>query len=178
MIDPAIGSLLAGAFAVLFASAAFHKARRFAHFAAVFRAYRLVPPALPVSGLVPMLEFAVAAGLLLPAVRPAAAVSGAAVLLLYAAAIGVNLQRGRHELSCGCGGPDERRPIAAWMVVRNLMLAILLAAAALPWAARALQAADYLTVAGGMAVAALLYMSADRLLGQVVPRTASWGDAP
>jgi hypothetical protein len=101
----------------------------------------------------------------------------AALLLLYAAAIGVNLHRGRHDLSCGCGGPDERRPIAAWMLGRNLLLATLLGAAALPWATRALQGADFLTVAGGMGVAALLYMSADRLLGQVAPRTASWGDA-
>ena len=126
MIDPAIGTLLSGAFALLFASAAFHKARHFAHFAAVFRAYRLVPPALPLAALVPMLELSVAAGLLLPVARPAAAVTGAALLLLYATAIGVNLRRGRHDLSCGCGGPDERRPIAAWMVVRNLLLAALL----------------------------------------------------
>ena len=125
MIDPAIGTLLSGAFALLFASAAFHKARHFAHFAAVFRAYRLVPPALPLAAFVPILELSVAAGLLLPVARPAAAVTGAALLLLYATAIGVNLLRGRHDLSCGCGGPDERRPIAAWMVVRNLLLATL-----------------------------------------------------
>ena len=178
MIDPAIGTLLSGAFALLFASAAFHKARQFAHFAAVFRAYRLVPPALPLAAFVPILELSVAAGLLLPVARPAAAVTGAALLLLYASAIGVNLLRGRHDLSCGCGGPDERRPIAAWMVVRNLLLAALLGAAALPWVTRALQGADFLTVAAGMAVAGLLYMSADRLLGQVAPRSASWGDAP
>ena len=72
MIDPAIGTLLSGAFALLFASAAFHKARHFAHFAAVFRAYRLVPAALPLAAFVPILELSVAAGLLLPVVVGAA----------------------------------------------------------------------------------------------------------
>lgn len=178
MIDPAIGTLLAGAFAVLFASAALQKARGFRHFAEVFRAYRLLPASLPVAAAVPVLELAVAAGLLLPATRTAAAVTGAALLLLYALAIGVNLRRGRRELSCGCGGPEDRRPIAAWMIVRNGLLAVALGSVALPWSARALQAADFLTVAGGMAVAALLYMSSDRLLGQVAPRTALWEESP
>lgn len=180
MIDPAIGTLLSGAFALLFASAALQKARAFRYFAEVFRAYRLLPPSLPAAAAaaVPLLELAVAAALLLPATRIAAAVAGAALLLLYALAIGVNLLRGRRELSCGCGGPDERRPIAAWMIVRNGLLAAALGSVALPWTARTLHAADLLTVAGGMAVAALLYMSADRLLGRVAPRTALWGGSP
>jgi len=42
----------------------------------------------------------------------------------------------------------------------------------LPWIARPMAAADAVTIGAGTAVAALLYMSLDRLLAQVTPRTA------
>jgi Methylamine utilisation protein MauE len=174
MIDPAISTLLAGAFALLFATAAFHKVRDLDAFSQVFGAYQIVPAGPSVAALVPALEAAVAAGLVVPASRPVAGLTGAVLLLSYAVAIAVNLRRGRRELSCGCGGPDERRPIAAWMVIRNLLLTPALAAVALPLSARPLGPADWLTVAGGLGIAALLYVSADRLLGRVAPRSAAW----
>src|SRR5205823_11140061 len=43
MIDPAIGALLAGAFALLFIGAALQKLRSPERFAELFRAYRVVP---------------------------------------------------------------------------------------------------------------------------------------
>src|ERR1700730_18527204 len=157
MIDPAIGALLAGAFALLFVSAALHKLRSLQRFAEVFRAYRLLPDGVaPLAWLVPALELTV----------------GVALLVAYAAAIAINLQRGRRDLACGCGGPHERRPIAAWMVWRNLLLAGLLGAMLLPWSARPMAAADAVTIGAGTVVAALLYMSLDRLLARVTPRTA------
>ena len=178
MIDPAIGTLLTGAFALLFASAAVHKARAPAHFAQVLRAYRVLPASLDVSWGVPVLELAVAAALLLPAARTVAALSGAALLLVYALAMALNLKRGRRDLDCGCGGAHERRPIGAWMVWRNVGLAGLLGVLCLPWDVRSLQAVDFLTVGAGVAVAALLYMSADRLLARVAPRAALWEASP
>ncbi len=178
MIDPAIGLLLTGAFALLFASAAFHKFRDLALFSQVVRAYRVLPQVLNAAPLVAAAEALAAAGLLVGSVRPAAALLGAMLLVLYAVAIAVNLARGRRELSCGCGGINERRPIAGWMVARNLVLAAILVVIALPWSARQPQAVDLLTAGAGVAVAALLYMSIDRLLGRIVPRTASWESAP
>ncbi|HWX70835.1 MAG TPA: MauE/DoxX family redox-associated membrane protein [Steroidobacteraceae bacterium] len=173
MIDPAVGALLAGAFALLFASAALHKLLDPERFAAAFRAYDVVPTALAwVSRLVPVLELAVAAALLAAGSRKGAAAAGTALLLAYAAAIAVNLGRGRRNLDCGCGGPSERRPIGTWMVWRNLVLAALLAALLLPWAPRPLASADALTIGAGSAVAALLYMSLDLLLGRAAPRGA------
>jgi hypothetical protein len=173
MLDPAAGSLVVGSFALLFASAALHKLRAPARLTEVLRAYRIVPEgALGLSWLVAGAELGTAAGLLLAPVRPLATVAGAALLALYAAAIALNLARGRRELACGCGGADEERPIAGWMVGRNLALALLLAATLVPWGSRAMLPTDALTVAGGTAVAALLYMSVDRLLGRVLPRTA------
>ena len=170
MIDPAVAALLAGAFALLFASAAFHKLLDLGRFVAAFRAYEVVPPAL--SGLaffVPLIELAIAAALLAMRSRPSAAVAGAALLLTYAVAIGINLGRGRRDLDCGCGGPRERRPIGPWMVWRNIALAALLAALLLPWAPRPLGAADVLTIGAGTAVAALLYMCIEVLFGQAAP---------
>jgi hypothetical protein len=84
----------------------------------------------------------------------------------------INLHRGRRDLACGCGGADERRAIAEWMVWRNVILAALLGALLLPWRARAMSAADALTIGAGTAVASLLYMSLDRLLGGVAPAAA------
>jgi hypothetical protein len=173
MIDPAIGALLAGALALLFVSAALDKLRGLQRFAEVFHAYRLLPDAVArLSWLVPALELMVGVGLLARRSRAGASAAGAALLLAYAAAIAINLRRGRSDLACGCGGPHERRPIAAWMVWRNLSLAGLLGALLLPWIARPMAAADAITIGAGTAVAALLYMSLDRLLAQITPRTA------
>lgn len=174
MIDPAIGALLAGAFALLFASAALHKARDLAVFAAIVRAYRVLPAGVELSWALPVLELGIATGLLLPGARLGAALVGAGLLLIYALAMAVNLHRGRRELSCGCGAPQERRPIARWMVGRNLLFAAVLGTLALPWSPRPLQAVDFLTVGLGIALVTLLYMSADRLLGRLVPRVALW----
>lgn len=165
MIDPAVGALFAGAFALLFASAALHKFLDPERFGAAFQAYELVPvPLAWVSRFVPMLELAIAVALLPAASRAGAAVAGAVLLLAYGGAISVNLGRGRRDLDCGCGGPSERRPIGMWMVWRNLLLAALLGALLLPWNPRPLDAADGLTIGAGTAVAALLYMSLERLL--------------
>jgi hypothetical protein len=173
LIDPAIGAMLAGALALLFVSAAFNKLRSLQRFAEVFRAYRLLPEAVArLAWLVPALELTLGVGLLARRSRAGASAAGAALLLAYAAAIAINLRRGRRDLACGCGGPHERRPIAAWMVWRNLVLAGLLGALLLPWIVRPMAAADAITIGAGTAVAALLYMSLERLLAQISPRTA------
>ncbi|MGH8132210.1 MAG: MauE/DoxX family redox-associated membrane protein [Steroidobacteraceae bacterium] len=174
MIDPAVGALLVGCFALLFASAALHKLRGFARFGAVLRAYQVLPEgAARLAGVVPVLELSVAVGLLAGAPRTFATLAGAVLLVCYAGAIALNLGRGRRDLACGCGGADQERPIAPWMVWRNCGLALLLAAQLTSWTGRPLLATDALTIGAGMAAAALLYMSLDRLFGRVTPRTAA-----
>jgi hypothetical protein len=174
VLDPAIGALLLACLALLFAGAALHKLRNLAHFTEVLRAYRVLPEdAVRLAPLVPLAELTVAAALVTPAVRSGAALAGATLLLVYATAIGVNLGRGRRELACGCGGPDDARPIAPWMVARNLTLALLLALTLLSWRERPLLATDAITVGGGAVVATLLYVCLDRLLGRVAPWTAA-----
>ena len=83
MLDPAPGMLLVATFALLFASAAWQKARVRSEFTAVFVAYRVLPTALArrVAWVVPLVEIAIAASLLWDPSRRAAAVAGIAVLL-------------------------------------------------------------------------------------------------
>jgi hypothetical protein len=174
MLDPAVGVLLLACCALLFASAALHKLRDPAHFTEVLRAYRVLPEgAVRFAALVPLAELTVAAGLFAGATRFGAGLGGAALLVGYAGAISVNLGRGRRDLACGCGGPEDARPIAPWMVARNLMLALLLAITLVPWKTRPLLPVDALTVGGGAAVATLLYLSLDRLLGRAAAWTAA-----
>jgi uncharacterized membrane protein YphA (DoxX/SURF4 family) len=169
VLDPAIGSLIVGCFTLLFLNAASHKLRDLQQFAQIFAAYGIAPAIArwQLSWLVPLLEIGVAAGLVAPRSRAVAAVAGACLLLSYAIAISINLRAGRIAIACGCGGLDERRPIAAWMVWRNLLLATVLGGALLPWSARALEWTDAVTITFGLAAMIVLYSCAERLLGEL-----------
>jgi len=172
MLDPVLGILIVASFATLFASAAIHKLRGLARFDAVFEAYGL-PVALTrlrAARLVPVIELAVAFGLLGGASRSYAVTAGVALLVAYGGAIALNLSRGRRDIACGCGSTDEERPIAAWMVWRNLILAGVLANALRPWSMRVLVATDAFTVVCGVCALALLYLSSERLFGATAAR--------
>jgi hypothetical protein len=173
-LDPGVGCVLLGGLVLLFAHAAWHKWRAIEHFRTQLAAYGLLPATLlDAAGIaLPLAETAVALLLLPLATRSWAAGGGALLLLAYAAAMGINLARGRRDLDCGCAGPAERRPIAAWMVWRNVLLSGLLPLAARPWSTRPLEATDLLTIGGGLVTLVLLYVALERLLGQVLPRTA------
>lgn len=163
-IDPVVAHMLLAAFVILFASAALHKWRQLARFDAVFADYALVPASWGrLSRLVPLLESAVAAGLLPALTRPYACATGVLLLLSYAGAMALNLQRGRQDIACGCGGPDDRRTIAAFMIWRNLLLALPLGATLLPSSQRVLAPTDAITAMFGVAAAVTVYLCADRL---------------
>jgi len=168
MLDPALGVLIAVACAALFAQAAWHKLRGRSEFAAVLEAYALLPrAAVPAfARLLPAVELAVALGLCLPKSSRAAALAASALLLLYAFAMGINLARGRYELDCGCLGPYRRRRVSQSMVVRNIVLAAIVALAALPRIERPWSSIDAWTIAAGAVVAAVIYSALDRLLAE------------
>jgi hypothetical protein len=127
-LDPAFGYLIVGGVALLLAAAAGHKLRNLSLFTEVFAAYRVLPDAWArrCAALIPCIEIAIAASLLWEPLRPWAAAAAIGLLIAYAAALGLNLMRGRRELDCGCGTSGNRRPIAAWMVWRNPLLALAL----------------------------------------------------
>src|SRR5262249_2316758 len=150
--------------ALLFAGAAIHKFRDLRRFEEIFAAYGLMalPARLRLARAVPVLEVLVAVGLLLEVSRTGALAVGIVLLLSYAAAIAVNLSRGRRDLACGCGGPDDWRPIAPWMVWRNILIAAAAAASLLPWSPRPLAPTDLVTIGFGTAAGALVYLCLDR----------------
>jgi hypothetical protein len=167
MLDPAVGLLLACTLALLFGSASVHKMRDLHRFEEIFAAYGVLGfvARWKLSWVVPVLELAVAVGLLFDGSRLWAAGVGAALLLVYAAAIGVNLKRGRRDLACGCGGPNDRSPIAPWMLARNSLLALLLVACGwVPWMSRPLVFTDAVTVVLGLATLALVYLCVDQMM--------------
>jgi uncharacterized membrane protein YphA (DoxX/SURF4 family) len=168
VVDPALALLIAIAFAVLYAQAAWHKLRAPAEFAAVLEAYALLPEsAVPVvARALPVVELAIAMALCLPGSSRPAATAAAALLLLYALAMGINLARGRYELDCGCLGPYRRRRVSTWMVARNIVLATTVALAALPRTDRSWSSSDAWTIAAGVLAAALLYSAIDRLIAE------------
>jgi hypothetical protein len=172
MLDPAFGYLIVAGAALLFASASIHKVRGLARFTEIFVAYRVLPNVLGrrVSWLIPCLEVSIAIALLREPSRRMAVIAAIAVLITYASGMGLNLLRGRRDLDCGCGTARDRRPIAGWMVWRNLFLAAALGSAALPWSPRAFNSTDLLTVMGGLIAAVTLYAAVDRLLGDVAPK--------
>lgn len=174
-IDPALGSVLVVAYAALLLPAAWHKIRDLAVFSAVLGAYRIFPRkwAAYVAPIVPLFEASVAIGLLLPVSRPLAAYGASVLLASYGLAIALNLVRGRTDLDCGCTGPLERRPVAAWMVYRNASLAGLVLAVARPWDSREMSGLDVFSILAALAVIVLIWLAVDRLLGQVAPRGAA-----
>jgi hypothetical protein len=169
MLDPAVGLLLVATVALLFGSAGVHKFRDLRRFDEIFAAYGVVPAVsrLRLSWVVPVLELAVAVGLLFDGSRLYAALAGIVLLLSYASAIRINLARGRRDLACGCGGPNDRTPIAVWMVWRNIIIALVLVCGLAPWGARPLGFTDAVTVVFGVLTLALVYLCIDQLMGYV-----------
>ena len=173
MLDPAIGHLIVQGVALLFATAGVHKLRGLAAFTEVVAGYRVLPQAIArrTAWLIPCAELAIAAGLAAERNLRATLVAAIGLLLGYAAAIAWNLVRGRRDLDCGCGSHRNRRPIAAWMVWRNMLLAAALGLAALPWSRRTIGLTDLLTLGGGLAASAMLYMAIDGLLAEIAAKS-------
>ncbi len=178
-LDPAVADVIAAALALLLGRAAFDKFSDLARFRGILDAYAVLPASLVplMTYLVPVVEGAVAAGLLAScfddALRRMAGLSAAVLLLAYAMAIAVNLLRGRTTLDCGCTPSGERRPIGAWMVARNALLASLSLASTLPVGARPLGLVDAPLLAGGIIAGITLYATLDTLLGRIAPVTAA-----
>ena len=60
------------------------------------------------------------------------ALPAAALLVVFAWAMAINIRRGRRAIDCGCGRSQLRQPLGWGLVVRNVVLALLVAIRALP----------------------------------------------
>ena len=164
-IDPVPAAMIVLSLAALWIAAGLHKLADLAAFARSLEAYDIAPRALLplLARSLPILELALAAGLLIAPTRPAAGLAGALLLMGYGAAIALNLRRGRRDLDCGCMGSGTRSQISSALVWRNAIAAVASLSAGLPHAERALSWMDTLTIVAGAAVIALLYLATESL---------------
>jgi len=171
-IDPAIRDLLAGSLALIFGASSVMKIRDLEMFEGSIANYQLLPASIeqPLAYLLPILEFACAAGLMISKVRAAAALGLLILLLLFTGAIGINLMRGRVNIDCGCFGPLLRQALSGWLLLRNIFLMILAAPMLLPENGRVIEALDLPTIVLGAATMVTLYASANFAIGNA-PKT-------
>lgn len=165
-IDPVPAAILTLSLAALWLAAGLHKLADLRAFERALEAYDVAPRGVlaPLARLLPVLELALAAGLLAGASRPAAGVLSALLLVGYGAAIALNLQRGRRDLDCGCMGFGMRPRISAALLWRNALAALAsLCAGLLPRAQRAPSWIDTWTIIAGVLVIALLYLALEGL---------------
>jgi hypothetical protein len=126
---------------VLF-GAALAKVLRWTAFRGVVGSYRLLPEALvaPFAWLLPPVEAAIGAAVILRVGFPWSAWIAAGLFLLFAISMALNLIRGRTFIDCGCFQSALRQPLEWRLVARNIGLAAL--ALALPAAGSGLERAS------------------------------------
>lgn len=125
MSDPVPGAIVACVLAIILASASITKWRDLGEFERSLAAYRLLPESAlkAVSKLLPLFESLSAVLLIYAPARSLGLVLAGALMLLFAVAMAINLARGRADIACGCGGPNQTLSWA--LVTRNLVLSAL-----------------------------------------------------
>ena len=110
-------------------------------------------------------EIGAGVAILLPPFNGAGLAVAGLLLLAYFAAIGLNLQRGRRAIDCGCGAPGRAQGLSAGLLVRNAVLALaaLVSSAAQPLA-RDVAWFDWLVAIAAALTVILIYLSASLLL--------------
>lgn len=154
--------------ALLFATAALSKLSRIEEFYGVVRNFRLLPDGLSrvVAFVLPVVELAVAVGLVIRPLAVPAAVAAAVLLSVFAVALAINVIRGRTYIDCGCFRQGLKQPVSWLLVGRNIVLTALALSVAylLPSVAPA-GLADVLVGLAAGGIAMLLYFSASLLGG-------------
>ena len=166
MVDPVLPLGSALVLVCVFLAAGVHKWRDLRHFEATLGAYGLLPAVLvhPSALALPLAEFIVAIGLMLPPARFTAAVAGAVMLGIYTLAIGINLARGRRSIDCGCGDPGQNQSLSEWLLLRNGALIGMATLAATPGVNRPTGWLDWLVATLAATTLVLLYSACNQLL--------------
>lgn len=172
MVDPLWQLAIKLFFSVLFLSTAWHKWQDIHHTATVVAKYRLLPvgfayrAAYVVAGLEALIV------VLLWLYQPLGAVLLVFLLLAYTAAIGINLQRGRTSMDCGCGGVPIR--LSPALLGRNAILLVMALLLVFSSTARSYVWADGLMAVFAALSILVMYYAAEQLLanrGQGVVRS-------
>lgn len=175
MIDPVLLLVLSWCIALLFIGAAADKVFGWGGFLATLAEYQLLPERtiVPAAVSVVLLEACAGVGLLFAPLRANAAYLAAALLVSYGLAIWINLLRGRVHIDCGCIG-GRASVLSHWLLLRNAVLTLAALLCALPATGRTLGWIDFLSVAGGVTVLAMLYLGINLLLSYHFEQNA-WG---
>jgi hypothetical protein len=157
---------------VMFLCAAVSKLRRPTEFRDIVANYQLLPSPLigPTAMLLPPTELILGLMLLIGLLPMVSSFAAAGFLGLFAWAIGVNLRRGHAHIDCGCTLVSYGQPPNRLHVVRNAVLAALLAVAGFAPADDGLTAV-VVGLAGGAVLYLLLHMV--NLLVALFVRSAS-----
>lgn len=160
--------------AVLFLLAAISKARHFSIFRATMLDYQLLPQALLgfTATTVLVLELFIPLGVLSSKLAPFCMLTAAVLLLTYGSAIGINLLRGRRDIDCGCTGPAVRQSLSGWLLVRNVVLAMIALIAMLEPIERSMSIIDYVLIVITVGAAIAIYAAANQLMANL-PRLDS-----
>ena len=180
MMDPQLQLTAALMLSALFAASGWHKLRARDAFEMTLSRYDLLAQRWlsPVSRLLPLLEMAAAAALLLPASRAFGGVLALLLLGLYTLAIGINLLRGRRHIDCGCG--DRETGLSGGLVLRNIYLVAIAAVVAVAAvdttavAGRDLYWLDFVFSLLGACALGLIYASWTQLLANQTYRERRW----
>lgn len=166
--DPVVSLSMSLAFALLFALSAIHKLRSVSAFKAVLNSYRLLPDStLPVvATVIPIVELSLAIGLLIPQARITAALTASSLLMAYALAMAVNIFRGNVLLDCGCSFGSARQAVNWGLVWRNLLLSVFPLQLLIAPADRLINGYGLASTVFTVAVASLLYSTANTLIHQ------------
>lgn len=115
--------------ALIFATALWGKAEHWTAFTGVIGQYKVLPQALsvPAAATILVLEAMVVGGIALPSVAPFAMALAVFLLLGFAVAMAINLARGNRDIDCGCFQSALRQRLDWGLVVRNVILAALVA---------------------------------------------------
>jgi hypothetical protein len=154
--------------AVIFALAAFHAMREWTVFGGIVEQYRIAPRWLaPIAARVlPPLELAAGAALVLPMTSGIGAVLGLCLMVLFTMAIAVNLARGRVSIDCGCGGASGQK-LSPGLVVRNLVVAFGLVIALMAPPRGEVDSVSTIGVIGASLALIGLYFAANQLMTNV-----------
>ena len=124
---PVLTETFALSIALIFAAAAIAKLTAWRELPGIVQNFRVLPRALvmPAALLLPLLEAAIAPGIMIKETRAVAALSAAVLFTIFGAALSVNYYRGRRRIDCGCFRSDLEQPISIAVIVRNGVLAVL-----------------------------------------------------
>ncbi|MDO5705182.1 MAG: MauE/DoxX family redox-associated membrane protein [Paracoccus sp. (in: a-proteobacteria)] len=130
--EPLLGWTLRSFLALMFGYAAVSKLGSIEEFYGVVRNFRLLPDGLayPAALALPVVELAVAAGLMITPLAGPAAMTAALLLAVFGLAIAINVLRGRTQIDCGCFRDGMKQQISWLLVGRNVLLTATAVAAA------------------------------------------------